>query len=375
MQLKHACLAVVAPMTMVLHGCGGGGDSPAPAPSPAGPSPSPAGPSPSPAPGPTPAPSPAGPTPWAPADAVRILNSMYMSFDENNDDSQLGVTISMAGQTSTFDANVFCSDMMGTQCYQGQADCRMSSSLFNHKVIVNGNSLTPTMSRPIGYIFNQELTETYWSKCSFIFDGATSQNLNNGCGIGAGAGGCGDPRSAFADKCGRDGDDAQLHNCTRDDPEITGRFCKCDADFCSDSYGTITPPSQKADEVCFYEMPALIYDASTTTNHLRDSVKQRVLNQGDDTALTGEWNEIVIDNRLLIPKVREDPTNAIWGFVCMHPSTDQPNACELAVAMRDEFQTKYNVSGTIPVVAMDPTADFSVTGGPFKEPPASQIIA
>ena len=65
-----------------------------------------------------------------------------------------------------------------------------------------------------------------------------------------------------------------------------------------------------------------------------------------------------------------------FGDFCIHPSAEFPTACEEAVAMRDEFQTAYNVQGgTIPVVAMDPTADFSVAGGPFKEPPASQIIA
>jgi len=123
-------------------------------------------------------------------------------------------------------------------------------------------------------------------------------------------------------------------------------------------------------------MPALVYRDETETNHLRDSVKQRVQNQGTDPTLTGEWNEVVIDNRLLIPRIRQEPANAIWGFVCIHPSADFPTACDEAVAMRDQFMTAYNVTGDpIPVVAMDPTADFSVTGGPFKEPPASQIIA
>jgi hypothetical protein len=297
---------------------------------------------------------------------------MYMSFDENNDDSHLGVTISMASTQDKFDSNVFCHGLMETDCHLGQADCRMSSSLFNHKVIVSGNSLTPTMGRPVGFIFNQELTETHWGKCSFVFDGATQQNLNNGCGAGAGGAGCGDQQSAFANQCRLE--PTQLHTCTREDPEITQHMCKCDADWCSDSYGTITPPTEKASEVCFYEMPALVYNASTTTNHLRDSVKQRVLSQGTDSTLTVEWNEVVIDNRLLIPKIREDPANAIWGFVCIDPS-DDPEACQKAVAMRDEFQTAYSVTGTIPVVAMDPTADFTVTGGPFTEPPASQILA
>merc|ERR1739845_190856 len=105
---------------------------------------------------------------------------MGMNFDESDDRTAMGVTISMAGQTSSFNDNLFCSELMGTQCYQGQADCRMSASLFNHKVLVNGTMLSPTMSRPIGYVFNQHLTETFWGKCAYIWDGADSSKLNGG---------------------------------------------------------------------------------------------------------------------------------------------------------------------------------------------------
>lgn len=377
MMSKYMCLALVAPMTMVLHGCGGGGTTtskpnPGPSPSPS-PSPSP-GPAPAPAPSPTPpppAPVPVGPTPWAPADAVAILNSMYMAFDENDDTTHMGVTISMAGQTSTFNDNLFCSELMGTECYDGQADCRMSASLFNHKVLVNGTQLSPTMSRPIGYVFNQNLTETYWGKCTYIWDGSDSKDLNNGCGTGAQGNSCGDHRSAFWNQC--DTNPTEAHNCTRDDIEVTGRLCKCEPPMCEENYGVVEPPALPADATCFYEMPALVYGASTTTNHLRDAVKQRVTNQGVDSMLTAEWNEVVIDDRLLIPKIRTDPTDAIWAFVCVI-TPDIPQACDEAVAMRDEFLTAYNVTGTIPVVQLDATADFATSGGPFALPPARQII-
>merc|ERR1712110_40053 len=148
-------------------------------------------------------------------------------------------------------------------------------------------------------------------------------SLNNGCGAGAAGGGCGDPRSAFENKCQTE--PTELHTCTRDDPEVKDRLCKCEAPICAESYGTVTPPVAKSSETCFYEMPALIYNDSTTTNHLRDMVKQRVHNQGTDPELMGEWNEIVIDNRMLIPRIRAEPHNAIWGFVCMHPDAEHPN--------------------------------------------------
>jgi hypothetical protein len=363
MQSKYVCLALVAPMTIVLHGCGGGGggtttSSPTPSPSPSTTT--------------TPPPPPVvGPTPWSQEDAVDILNWLYMDFDENDDTSQMGVTISMAGQLTSFNDNLFCSPLMGTQCFEGQADCRMSASLFNHKVLVSGNQLAPTMSRPVGYVFNQNLTEQYWGKCAYIWDGADSRSLNNGCGMGAQGQQCGDHRSAFYNQCNTD--PTEPHNCTRNDFEVSSRLCKCEAPICAENYGAVEPPEDKFGATCFYEMPALVYGDSTTTNHLRDSLKQRVHNQGNDTAMTQEWNEVVIDDRLLIPKIRDHPADAIWAFVCVI-TDDHKDACDVAVAMRDEFTTAYNVSGTIPVVQLKGN-DFSATGGPFALPPASHIVA
>jgi hypothetical protein len=363
-------------MTMVLHGCGGG-DSTTSSPSPAGPTTVATTTS-------TPLDIPA--TPWDVADAVRVLNYMYMNFDEGIDSSHLGVTMSMAamvgtqrdGSVATFSDNLFCSPLMDTSCFQGQADCRMSASLLNHKVMIDGNKVSQAMTRPVGYIFNQDLTESHWGKCAYIWDGADSSALNNGCGAGAKGSGCGDRQSAFANQCNQD-DWNNMHNCTRADPEIENRLCKCDAasPTCSASYGHVDPPDIPSASTCFYEMPALGYQPYDTTitevNHLRDSVKQRVVLQGTDESMTSQWNEVVIDNRLLIPKIREDPANAIWAFVCV---SGVDGACDLAKAMRDEFVTAYKVSGgVVPVVEMNVETDFTANGGPFQAAPSSQIIA
>lgn len=368
MQSKYVCLALVAPMTLVLHGCGGDGTTTT---GPTGPATTAAPPTTTTTPLVIPS------TPWSVADAVRVLNYKYMSFDENNDATDLGVTISMASQVSTFNENLFCSTFMGTQCYQGQADCRMSASLFNHKVLVNGTRLSPTMSRPVGYVFNQDLTESHFGKCAYVWDGNDFTNLNNGCGAAARGQGCGNRQAAFANQCNQDDWD-NMHNCTRQDPEIEGRLCKCEPPFCSESYGHIDPPTDPTGETCFYELPALGYQpydpTISKTNRLRDSVKQRVALQGNDSTLTSTWNEVVIDERLLIPKIIENPANAIWAFVCVI-TDEQPGACDQAVTMRDEFLTAYNVTGTVPVVQMDPNADFGTAGGPFAPIPSGQIIA
>jgi len=252
----------------------------------------------------------------------------------------------------------------------------MSASLFNHKVIVDRNKLAPTMNREVGYVFDQALTESYWGKCTYIWDGADFNNLNSGCGAGAPGNAncdtrdcCEDEGSAFFNQCGA----TDKHTCTRDDVEISGRMCKGESG--GENYGTVDPPVRPNEPTCFYEMPALIYGTNSSTNHLRDSLKERVRVQGNETWMTNTWNEVVIDERMLIPKVRQDPAGAIRAFVCVQ-NQQHPTACDMATAMRDEFLTAYGVSGSIPVVRLDTTVDFTTTGGPFSLPESeSQIIA
>lgn len=247
----------------------------------------------------------------------------------------------------------------------------MSATLFNHKVVVAGSVLSPTMSRPVGYVFNQDLTETYFGKCFGIWDLNNFDDLNGGCGSGAPApDSCDNPLSAFYDQCSHDG--STPHNCTRDDFEVESRLCKCEAPICSEPYGSVSPPEENTGATCFYELPALIYGNSTQTSHFRDGLKQRIEIQGNDINKTQVWNEVVIDNRLLIPKLRSDPATTIVAFVCI-PSAN-PNACDLATTMRDEFHQTYGVTGTgVPVVAIDTTLDFVSNGGPFVLPSQLQI--
>jgi len=306
---------------------------------------------------------PALPLPWDPAAAVAQLNAMYMDFDETNDDSRMGVTISFAGQPSSLDANLFCSDLMNTGCNNGQADCRTSATVFNHKVVVDGDFFVPTMRRQVGYVFNQEMSETYFGKCSYLWDGATFNSLNGGCGATSrGGNSCDNPSSAYYGQCSTD--PTTPHACTRTDLEVESKLCKCEPPLCSETYGSVVPPPTRASATCFYEMPALVYGNSTATNHLRDGLKQRVALQGADSSKTQEWNELVIDNRLLIPKLREEPTNTILAFVCV-PSLGA-GACQLATRMRDQFHLAYGVEGPgIPVVAIDTTVSVTANGGPF----------
>lgn len=284
----------------------------------------------------------------------------------------MGVTISMAGQTESLNANLFCAPLMGTQCHDGQADCRMSSTLFNHKIVVSGTKISPTMSRPVGYVFNQNLVESYFGKCSYIFDGNNFNSLNGGCGAGAtGQPDCTDPLCAFNNQCNHD--PVQPHNCTRDDFEVQSRLCKCEPPMCNETYGSADPPAKNTDATCFYEMPAMVYGDSTQTNHLRDSLKQRIAAQEADASMAEQWNEVVIDNHLLIPKLKSNPTDTIVAFVCI-PSAN-PDACNIANQMRDKFHEDYSVTGSgVPVVAIDTTLDFTTSNGPFVLPQHTQLF-
>jgi len=298
---------------------------------------------------------------------------MYMSFDVENDASKLGVTISMAAMTDAFSNNLFCEPMTGSVCHKGGADCRMSAAIYNHKVMVTSQSvMSPAMSRPVGYVFNQTLVETYFGKCSYIFDGATSGRVNNGCGIGAkGPAECSNPDAAFFDMCWIN---PPSHKCQQDDPDIVDQLCKCEAPICDAPYGTADPPTRPEQAQCFYEMPAMYLDPDdpnpasiTTTNNLRDSLKQRVHNQENFDDVMQSWNEVVIDNRLLIPEIMRDPTHTILAFVYV---SGIPQAKEDAELMRDEFMHRYQVTGVgnIPVIGIDLAVNFAEVGGPFILP-------
>jgi len=306
-----------------------------------------------------------------------------MAFDESNDDTALGVSVTFPGQTRSFDENLFCNgySKTNTGCFNGLNDCRMSAVHINHKVMVqaqgSGWKVQPLMGRTVGVIFNQTLTENYFGKCTYLFDGADSYNVNYGCGDSApGPASCDNPNSAFYNKCTTDGG-ASYHDCSATDPEITSRMCK------GPDYGTITPPQFKSAATCFYEMPALLVphdDPSSftpsSTNHLRDAMKQRVLSDST-TGQSQEWNEVVIDEKLLIPQINADPTHTILAFVYLDGTwMSARDAKGYATRMRDQFQEAYGVQGVpdIPVIELDARNDFTQSGGPFKLPSSLKSV-
>jgi len=370
------CVAVTAPLTFVLQGCGGGGSTTA-APGPGTTVPTTTTQTTTTLPPRTPG--------WDAETAVRDLNAMYMGFNSTNDSSPLGVTISFAGDPGNWSNNIFCHGYVNTRCFKGNNDCRMSAAVINNQVMTqrqgDGWKVQPLMNRAVGYVFNQSLTENYFGKCTYLYDGADSLNVNFGCGASApGPADCDNENGAFYDMCTTDGG-ASHHHCVREDPEITSMLCKCDS--CIPQQGEITPPMHKSDRTCFYEMPALIvpYDDPSSfvpsgTNHLRDAMKQRV--QSDSISnQQQEWNEVVIDERLLIPQIQHDPTHTVVAFVYVSGANiGAEQAKSLATNMRDQYQQLYSVDGVgdIPVIELNAIEDFTQTGGPFKLPSDHRVV-
>jgi len=330
------------------QGCGGGGSTPTPAPAPAPPA-----------------------KPMSVSEAAVYLNAQYLAFNESDDKSFLGITVSMAAQVNSFWKNIYCSKFENpilhiTGCSQARGDCRLSASLYNHAIGVNATGETVLgLGRATGYVFNQTMTENYWGKCSYLWDGATDRKYNNGCGDGAVKSTCEDPESAWGDICPSTG-----KICTAEDKEVVRGFCK--------GYGKLHLPEQAdfpsthdGHVQCAIPGPAINYHGqegwTPAPDHMRDMAKQRVkFIKGKDKEGPNieKYSEVVIDERLLIPKIRSQPTLAIVAFIYLKDKNAAQNK-QNAEAMRDEYCHYASLTGDlkIPVVGVDAT--IGAGQGPF----------
>lgn len=290
-----------------------------------------------------------------------------MAFDENNDASALGVTMSMVGFPDSFWKNVHCSEdasgkpwtnpALGKEgCVLGKADCRLSASLYNHKMMVKSTTgaINLGLGRKIAMVFNQSLTETHYGKCSSMWDLASDERYNNGCGNGAPTTDCNDKRAAWYDQC--DG-----HTCTVEDENVKVAFCE--------GYmgGTQKiPECHTCGPICIFPGPALAFTGppssfAQTTDNLRDMAKWRLKYQdGIDpgepqkTPKIEMWNEVVIDVRLLLSEMESNPAEAIPAIVYDRDSDEVTK--QQAYAMRDAYCEAMNCPASkIPVLAVDPT--------------------
>jgi len=295
------------------------------------------------------------------ADLADDLNKAYMGYDENDESSPLGVTVSMAANPSTYWGNVFCSlennPNGNTTCYNGMADCKMSASLINHKMMISSTSgkINIGLSRATGYVFNQTMVESTWAKCAYIWDGASNNRYNNGCGDGAPGNDCSGKGSAFDDICPSTG-----RTCTGDDDEVKRAFCR------GIEGGTVPIPTTHDGHVqCLFPGPAIDYHGQDgwtpkTQSYLRDMAKWRTkFSNGKDASGPNieKWNEIDLDERLL-------PKEAIVAFVYIK------SRAPIAVYEVNDMQAEYEQDSgvTVPVIGIDDETVIAGSKGPFFTP-------
>merc|ERR1719468_1007694 len=74
------------------------------------------------------------------------------------------------------------------------------------------------------------------------------------------------------------------------------------------------------------------------------------------------WNEVVIDEHLLLAELRKNPELAIPAFIYVKGN---PAGIDYATRMRDDYVKQFNVNTEIPLIAVDSTVDVDTAVGLF----------
>lgn len=265
------------------------------------------------------------------ADVASELNHRYFGFNPRDDRSPLGVTITMHGELK-----FYCK----TACYNGHADCRMSASLYNKRMLKTrwGGHIALGLERSTGVVWHQDAVEQHLHKCSYIFDGSSYRRYNGACGCGA-VGACSDRTSAYGNVCPSSG-----QTCRVTDHEVDG--CSCDVQ---------GEPRDVNSEQCFFKGPALDRgNVNASRDQLRWMAKTRVKKQdwraGQNHDPLEYWNEIILDEQLMLPMLRRDSGSVVQAFIYKRGSGSGRSH---ARKMRDEFVSTYPASSHIPIIAID----------------------
>lgn len=359
--MKGVAICLAAGVAVTLQGCGGGSTTtqkPGPTPPPTT----------TPAPGPAPEPTPSGPDgQFTGPEAETYLNDLYMGFDPDDDTSPLGVTVNMQ---SGSDFHFFC----GGSCYEGHADCRISTSVVNkHVQISQSDNYVQTMDRPVGLVFNQSAVESQFTKCSYVYDGASFTKLNLGCGCAALGTGCGNVMSAYSnfDCAYSDNFDAnactnacQASNstlpCMQADPTTEDvEPCYCKSDHLSQKFPNYDVDASNVPQ-CYYKGPAF-YPGTTTASETREMLTRRMTSQVTNHSYDTErykpeyWNEVVLDANVVLEALQAKAAAVVVAIVYA------PTFKQLAQALADNMKTQYNMSMPVPVILFDTTVNVTTT--------------
>lgn len=232
-------------------------------------------------------------------------------------------------------------------CYQGNSDCRLSASLYNHKVMLAraSGAIKITMGRVAGMVLNQTRVDTSLAKCSYMFDGASFNRYHTACGCASHTNDCSDPTSAFGDVCPTSG-----KICTPSDTEVSS--CSCE---------NMPIPDRSDHPQCYFKGAAFEAGAEDQT---RTMLKNRISRQdgSDSNDRLEYWNEVVLDERVMIAQLTVDPAPVIPAFTYVKSN---PAGLIFARRMRDYFVEHYSVPGETPLIAIDDVMSVTNGQGPF----------
>jgi hypothetical protein len=265
-------------------------------------------------------------------------------------------------------------------CKNGMAKDRVSGSILNHKVMIKVNpdgsvhyvpSLGGTLNA--GYVFNHTAVFGWLGKCTFIWDGASNNRYNYGCGgVNLGLGSCDNKCSAYYNVCPVNG------QCNPD----AGQCKPDDAAVLRDWVGHRTEagcPTTTEGNACYFKGPSFdgpVWDypngppernwwtnvnvnADETRRMLEVRIERQKLEGPSHNDRTAQWNEIVLDGAMLAEELERDPA-ALVPAVFWH-SGGRSKAEKFAA----DFCKRFNVEPCIPILHFDVGCDVRGANCPF----------
>merc|ERR1711865_1164617 len=193
-----------------------------------------------------------------------------------------------------------------------------------------------------------------------MFDGASYNRYNGACGWVSNSAICTDKQSAFGNEC-----PSTNKTCATEDKEVAQ--CSCEA--MGIGSGRSDVPQ------CFWKGAG--FDTAQvrhTSDQTRQMVKERLKHQhGSDSHDRLEyWNEIVVDEHLMLEQLREDPVPVIPAFIYIKGN---PAGLDYARKMRDDYVLQFSVKKQIPLIAVDDEEAFPFffKSGPFSYEDVDQV--
>jgi len=217
-----------------------------------------------------------------------------------------------------------------------------------------------------GYYVNSTLVLSKLAKCSYAWDGATTNKVNGGCGDSQGGQGRDRDHPGVGDYC-----DEKVH------PE-SSFFNKVPPDYTETSnaesknvhpkwciwYHGHDLPEDGTGHQCFWK--GIAFDTTKgkdTWDETHAMLDRRVSHTKKDSGsdygpAIEAWNEMVLDGARVQDALRMDPAGTVVAVV--YGGKDDWSASQFkgsAQRLAKHMQKKYNMSAPIPVIQLDATVD------------------